>query len=179
MAGAPGVGARSPLPPRAPRSAQLPAQLCGPRRRLLDRSQNKQPKATSFPGGATFTTTVGSGRGRKWLSGQHNPTSLTRRRRAGARTRGCSRAQLRAGAWKGAVGGAEPLQAQKSPAGPRDRVPGSGAHLLTDAGPRGLCRATPVLLIGGCPVLIIAQNHGQVSPSRSTGFHAPYLVDRG
>lgn len=77
--------------PEVPRSARLPSPALqtpgvrGPRRRLLARSQNKQPKATSSPGGQLSQrqptpVTAGSG-----FRSQHNPTSLTGPRRAGLR----------------------------------------------------------------------------------------------
>lgn len=106
-----GVSARS-LPPGSRGPLGSPAQLCkrrvcvGPRRRLLARSQNKQPKATSFPGGQLSQrrpAPVAAGSG--FLS-QHNPTSLTRPRRAGPRNPVRSWAERCSCHWQGArVGG--------------------------------------------------------------------------
>lgn len=130
-----------PAPPRPRGPPGSPAQLCEPRvrgprrRRLLDCSQNKQPKATSSPGGQLSQqrpALVAAGSG---FLGQHNPTSLTGQRRAGVRTPGWSRAQLRICAWtEGAWARASPAEAQQSPAPLRDHSPDSSAHLLVEAG---------------------------------------------
>lgn len=120
-----------PAPPRPRGPPGSPAQLCEPqvgglRRRLLARSQNKQPKATSFPGGQLSQqrpapVVAGSG-----LLGQDNPTLLTSQRRAGSRTRGGGRAQFRTRPWKGArVGGSVAVPAQKSRARRPRRPPRS------------------------------------------------------
>ena len=134
---------RTPTPPRLRGPPGSPAPLCEPRvrgprrRRLLDRSQNKQPQTTSSPGGQLSQqrpAPVAAGSG---FLGQHNPTSLTGQRRAGFRTRGWSRAQLRICAWmERAWARASPAEAQQSSAPLRDHSRDSSAHLLVDAGPK-------------------------------------------
>lgn len=119
--------------PTAPRSRPAPQpQLCEPRvrgprrRRLLERSQNKQPKATS-PGGNFHNNgrpPVAAGSG---FLGQHNPTSLMGEGAGRIQDLGLSRAQLRI-APDGMRGEASPAEAQQLPVPLRDHSPDSSAH---------------------------------------------------